>query len=76
MLAGRMARYRASDHPALAGIPVGDGEDLRPGAPAESWYQVWARGYTVVEHPAKPGTLAGSWATIAPLRIRPVPNTA
>jgi hypothetical protein len=36
---------------------------------------VWIRGYTVVDHPAKPGTLAASWATIAPLRIRPVPAT-
>jgi hypothetical protein len=72
MLGGRMARYRASDHPALAGIPVPDGEDLRLGAPADEWFAVWVRGYTVVEHPAKPGTLAGSWASIAPLRVRPV----
>jgi hypothetical protein len=75
MLAGRMARYRASQHPALAGIPVPD-DNQRLGAPAEPWYAVWVRGYTVVEHPAKPGTLAGSWATIPPLRIRPVPITA
>lgn len=76
MLAGRMDRYRATQHPALAGIPVADGEDLRRGAPVEPWFAVWIRGYTVVEHPAKPGTLAASWAIIPPLRIRPVPITA
>ena len=75
MLAGRMARYRASEHPALAGIPIPAGEDLRLGAPADAWYAVWIRGYTIVDHPAKPGTLAASWATITPLRIRPVPVT-
>jgi hypothetical protein len=75
MLAGRMARYRASQHPALAGIPIPADEDLRLGAPAERWYAVWIRGYNVVDHPAKPGTLAASWATIPPLRIRPIPIT-
>ena len=75
MLAGRMARYRASEHPALAGIPIPAGEELRLGAAADAWYAVWIRGYTIVDHPAKPGTLAASWATITPLRIRPVPVT-
>jgi hypothetical protein len=73
MLAGHMARYRASHHPALAGIPIPPGEDLRLGAPAEAWYAVWIRGYAVLDHPAKPGTLAASWATIPPLRIRAIP---
>jgi hypothetical protein len=76
MLAGRLLRYRASQHPALAGFPVPADEDLRLDAPAEPWFTVWIRGYTVVDHPAKPGTLAASWATITPVRIRPIPVTA
>lgn len=74
MLAGRMTHYRASHHPALAGLPIPPGENLRLGAPSEAWHAVWIRGYTVVDHPAKPGTLAASWATIRPLRIRPIPS--
>jgi len=75
MLAGRQAHYRASEHPALAGIPISASEELRLGAAADAWFAVWIRGYTIVDHPAKPGTLAASWATITPLRIRPVPVT-
>jgi len=63
MLSGRMRQYRASQHPAA----------LRLGAVAESWYAVWVRWYDVVDHPAKPDTMAASWMRIPPLRIRPVP---
>lgn len=71
MLAGRRARYRATEHPAL---PDPAGADLlRLGAPAEPWYAVWVAGYDVVEHPARPGVLAASWQRIRPLRIRPLP---
>src|SRR5439155_26386421 len=41
MLAGRQAQYRASEHPALAGIPIPAGEELRLGAPADAWFAVF-----------------------------------
>jgi hypothetical protein len=75
MLAGRRSRYRASEHPALAGIPLTADQLLRQAAPAEAWYAVWVRHYDVVTHPALPGTLAASWRRIPPLRIRPLTTT-
>jgi hypothetical protein len=70
MLAGLRDQHRASEHPALAGLPVTAGHQLRMGAPAEDWYAVWVRDYDVVAHPAQPDTLAASWRRIRPLRIR------
>ncbi|RKN20825.1 hypothetical protein D7147_08280 [Micromonospora musae] len=72
MLAGRRDRYRASEHPALAGIPVSDGQLRRQAAPAEPWYTVWVRDYDVIRHPAQLGTLAASWRGIPSRRIRPL----
>ncbi|MGI5213316.1 hypothetical protein [Plantactinospora sp. CA-290183] len=76
MLAARRSRYRASEHPALAGIPLAADQLLRQSAPAEPWYAVWIRDYDVIEHPARPGTLAASWQRIPPLCIRPLAATA
>ena len=76
MLAGRRVRYRGSEHPTLAGIPLAADQLLRQSAPAEPWYAVWVDAYDVISHPAQPGTLAASWRRFPPLRIRPVPITA
>ncbi|GAA4731763.1 hypothetical protein [Phytohabitans rumicis] len=76
MLAGRRDRHRASEHPALAGIPVSADQQLRMGAPAEDWYAVWIRDYEVIAHPAQPNTVAASWWRIPPLRIRRLPIAA
>jgi hypothetical protein len=73
MLSGRIRQYRASQHPAVAGIPLPGSEALRLGASAESWYAVWVAWFDIIDHPAKPDTLAASWKRIPPLRIRPVP---
>lgn len=75
MLAGRRSHYRASEHPALAGVPEAADQVLRQAAPAERWYAVWVRQYDVIAHPAQPGTLAASWRRIPPLRIRPLSAT-
>ena len=72
MLKGQMGHYRASVHPALAGIPVTAEQLLRQGTPAEPWYAVWVRGYNVITHPVRPDTLAASWQRIPPVRIRPL----
>jgi hypothetical protein len=72
MLTGQMRHYRAGPHPALTGQPPTGQELVRHGAPAESWYAVWVQSYTVINHPARPGTLAASWRDTPPLRIRPV----
>jgi hypothetical protein len=72
MLSGHRSRYRGGQHPALAGVSASAGQLLRQSAPAEPWYAVWIRGYDVVDHPRQPGTLAGSWRRIPPLRIRPL----
>jgi len=76
MLAGRRHQYRASDHPALAGLPAAPDRLLRQAAPAEPWYAVWIRSFDVIDHPAQPGTLAASWQRMPPLRVRPLPATA
>ncbi|MET8358839.1 hypothetical protein [Micromonospora sp. NPDC005171] len=76
MLAGRRHRYRAGDHPGLAGTPIAADQVLRQAAPVERWYAVWIRDYDVVDHPAQPGTLTASWQRIPPLRIRPLAATA
>lgn len=70
MLAGQMRRYRSSQHPALIGLPPLEQQRARQGAAAESWYALWVATYTVIDHPACPGTLAASWADDPPLRIR------
>ncbi|MFI5916484.1 hypothetical protein [Dactylosporangium sp. NPDC051541] len=72
MLAGRRTQYRATGHPALAAMPEGADAALRRAAPAEAWFPVWVADYDVVEHPARPGTLAASWQRMPPLRIRPL----
>jgi hypothetical protein len=54
MLAGRRSWYRASEHPALAGIPPAADQLLRQAAPAELWYTVWVRDYDVIEHRPSP----------------------
>ncbi|SCL25833.1 hypothetical protein GA0070624_3186 [Micromonospora rhizosphaerae] len=74
MLAGRRSRYRASEHPVLAGISLSADQLLRHAAPAEPWYAVWVRDYDVIRHPAQATTLAASWRRIPPLRIRPLPT--
>ena len=60
MLAGRRDRYRASGHPALAGLPPADDAHLRQAAPAESWFAVWVSDYDVRPHPDRSGLLAAS----------------
>jgi hypothetical protein len=74
MISGRLRQYRASQHPAMAGIRLPANEARRLGAAAEPWYAIWVRGFDIIDHPAKPDTLAASWMRIPPLRIRPVPN--
>jgi hypothetical protein len=76
MISGQLRQYRASRHPALAGVPVPDDELARRGAPAERWYAVWVRHYDVINHPVKAGTWAASWRTGPPPRVRPVPTLA
>lgn len=76
MLSGRRSHYRASEHPASAGIPTAADQALRQGNSAERWYAGWVRRYDLVAHPAQPGTLAASWRRIPPARIRPVPVTS
>ncbi|GIF69347.1 hypothetical protein Ais01nite_73820 [Asanoa ishikariensis] len=75
MLSRRRDHYRASGHPALAGLPPSDDARLRQAAPAEPWFAVWVRDYDVRVHPARTGLLAASWARIPPLTIRPLPTT-
>ena len=67
-----MRHYRAGSHLALTGQPPTTQDLARHGAPAESWYAVWVPDYTVINHPARPDTLAASWRDDLPLRIRAV----
>ena len=76
MLNGHLRHYRAGPHPARTGLPPTRQELARQGAPAESWFAVWVHDYTVIDHPARPGTLAASWRNGLPLRVRPVPQAA
>ncbi|HLL66482.1 MAG TPA: hypothetical protein VK453_12145 [Micromonosporaceae bacterium] len=73
MLNGQLRHYRAGPHPTMTGVPPSRQELARRGAPAESWFAVWVRTYAVIDHPARPGTLAASWHDDLPLRVRPVP---
>lgn len=75
MLNGQLRHYRAGPHPALTGQPPTNQQLARQGAPAESWYAIWVRSYTVIDHPVRSGTFAASWREDQPLRVRPVPAT-
>jgi hypothetical protein len=74
MLAGRLEHYRTSGHGEwLAGIGVllGGPASRRAGQPAERWYAVWARDYTVITDPVT-GLPAALLLPEHRLRIRPV----
>jgi len=75
MVAGRMAHYRAQPHD-LAGLAaVFPDAPARLGAPAEPWFTVWLRSYTVITDPAT-GALSASYRPTDPLRIRAVRSEA